>query len=252
MVQFINRTTGFLNQQNAGGNIGKTIAQTDGSVNLSGCDIGQIQTCGAKDAQRTGLRDKLVSYRSISAKVFLIVNLRRENTFAQFLTERNAQPFMIAETLFIGAVALFGKIKLVRGRIVNDGSGVQVTVKGDKRITRIGKFLRRFRLDETPQLFDVFRGKMTFVGTRPEVAKYVKRYTPEMMATLLLPAGVTSTASIAYKDEDRLLKDAVSPDDVYVKQILPEKMKYNLEYLKNFGFFYDIRVMIRTVTAVAE
>lgn len=130
--------------------------------------------------------------------------------------------------------------------------GTQVTVDNDSRITKTGNRLRKCRLDEIPQLLNILKGEMSFVGTRPEVEKYVNCYTPEMMATLLLPAGVTSTASIAYKDEDRLLKDAVSPDDVYVKQILPEKMKYNLEYLKNFGFFYDIRVMIRTVTEVAE
>lgn len=130
--------------------------------------------------------------------------------------------------------------------------GTQVTVDNDSRITKTGNRLRKCRLDEIPQLLNILKGEMSFVGTRPEVEKYVNCYTPEMMATLLLPAGVTSTASIAYKDEDRLLKDAVSPDDVYVKQILPEKMKYNLEYLRNFGFFYDIRVMIRTVTAVAE
>lgn len=130
--------------------------------------------------------------------------------------------------------------------------GTQVTVDNDSRITKTGNRLRKCRLDEIPQLLNILKGEMSFVGTRPEVEKYVNCYTPEMMATLLLPAGVTSTASIAYKDEDRLLKDAVSPDGVYVKQILPEKMKYNLEYLKNFGFFYDIRVMIRTVTAVAE
>lgn len=127
-----------------------------------------------------------------------------------------------------------------------------MTVDNDSRITKTGNRLRKCRLDEIPQLLNILKGEMSFVGTRPEVEKYVNCYTPEMMATLLLPAGVTSTASIAYKDEDRLLKDAVSPDDVYVKQIMPEKMKYNLEYLRNFGFFYDIRVMIRTVTAVTE
>ena len=106
--------------------------------------------------------------------------------------------------------------------------GTQVTVDNDSRITKTGNRLRKCRLDEIPQLLNILKGEMSFVGTRPEVEKYVNCYTPEMMATLLLPAGVTSTASIAYKDEDRLLKDAVSPDDVYVKQILPEKMKYNL------------------------
>ena len=129
--------------------------------------------------------------------------------------------------------------------------GSQVTVDGDSRITKMGTRFRKCRLDELPQLLNILKGEMTFVGTRPEVEKYVNCYTPEMMATLLLPAGVTSTASIAYKDEDRLLKDAVSPDEVYVEQILPKKMEYNYEYLKKFGFFYDIKVMIKTVTAVA-
>ena len=95
--------------------------------------------------------------------------------------------------------------------------GSQVTVDGDSRITKMGNRLRKCRLDELPQLLNILKGEMTFVGTRPEVEKYVNCYTPEMMATLLLPAGVTSTASIAYKDEDRLLKDAVSPDEVYVE-----------------------------------
>ena len=120
--------------------------------------------------------------------------------------------------------------------------GTQVTVDNDSRITKTGNRLRKCRLDEIPQLLNILKGEMSFVGTRPEVEKYVNCYTPEMMATLLLPAGVTSTASIAYKDEDRLLKDAVSPDDVYVKQILPEKMKYNLECVREFSFRKDRRL----------
>ena len=137
-----------------------------------------------------------------------------------------------------------------RTMFVNDGSGVQVTVKGDKRITRIGKFLRRFRLDETPQLFDVFRGKMTFVGTRPEVAKYVKRYTPEMMATLLLPAGITSMAAICFKDEDSILLESTDIEDTYINSVLPKKMYYNLKSIKKFGFFEEIKIMIMTIRAV--
>ena len=99
--------------------------------------------------------------------------------------------------------------------------GTQVTVKGDSRITRMGHLLRKCRLDELPQLFNILLGEMSFVGTRPEVPKYVSRYTPEMMATLLLPAGVTSQASIQYKDEDRLLENAQDADKTYVEQVLP-------------------------------
>ena len=131
-----------------------------------------------------------------------------------------------------------------------DKVGAQVTVGNDSRITRVGKFIRKCRLDEICQLIDIFRGKMTFVGTRPEVPKYVESYTEEMIATLLLPAGVTSFTSIYYKNEDELLSNAENVDEMYVNQILPEKMKYNLMAIKKFGFWKDIKVMFMTVFAV--
>ena len=131
-----------------------------------------------------------------------------------------------------------------------DKKGTLVTVSGDSRITRVGHFIRSCRLDELCQLIDIFRGTMTFVGTRPEVPKYVAAYTPEMMATLLLPAGVTSEASILYKDEAELLDAAEDVDAVYIRDVLPGKIKYNLDALKNFSFFSDIKTMFRTVFAV--
>ena len=131
-----------------------------------------------------------------------------------------------------------------------DKIGTQVTVGNDSRITRVGKLIRKCRLDELCQLIDVFRGTMTFVGTRPEVPKYVDAYTPEMLATLLLPAGVTSLASIFYKDEDRLLEGAEDVDKTYIEAVLPGKMRYNLKAIKTFSFFGDIRVMFMTVFAV--
>jgi lipopolysaccharide/colanic/teichoic acid biosynthesis glycosyltransferase len=131
-----------------------------------------------------------------------------------------------------------------------DRRGSLVTVSGDSRITRVGRIIRSCRLDELCQLLDVFRGTMTFVGTRPEVPRYVAAYTPEMLATLLLPAGVTSRASILYKDEAELLDAAEDVDTVYIRDVLPGKMKYNLEELRNFSFFSDIHTMIRTVFAV--
>lgn len=133
-----------------------------------------------------------------------------------------------------------------------DKMGSQVTTKGDARITRMGKLLRGCRLDELPQLLNILKGEMTFVGTRPEVPKYVQHYTNEMKATLLLPAGVTSRASIEYKDEERLLENAENADEVYVQQVLPEKMEYNLEAIKNFSFFEDIKTMFATVAAVIK
>lgn len=131
-----------------------------------------------------------------------------------------------------------------------DKIGSQVTTKGDARITRVGKLIRKCRLDEIPQLINVLKGDMTFVGTRPEVRKYVDAYTDEMMATLLLKAGITSEASIFYKDEDTLLSNAENIDETYIKDVLPGKMEYNLNYIENFGFWYDILLMFKTFFAV--
>ncbi len=131
-----------------------------------------------------------------------------------------------------------------------DRLGSQVTVKNDSRITRVGKVIRKCRLDEISQLIDVFRGTMTFVATRPESVKYAEQYTKEMMATLLVPAGITSLASIYYKDEAELLDQADDADRVYLEKILPAKMYYNLRELEQFRFFGDIKVMFMTVLAV--
>ena len=133
-----------------------------------------------------------------------------------------------------------------------DKIGTQVTTRGDSRITRVGHLLRKVRLDEFPQLFNVLTGDMTFVGTRPEVPKYVECYTDEMKATLLLPAGITSRASIEYKDEEKLLENAENADTVYVQKVLPEKMKYNLREIERYSFWRDIETMIRTVFAVIK
>lgn len=128
--------------------------------------------------------------------------------------------------------------------------GTQVTVGNDMRITRVGRIIRKCRLDEIPQLLNILVGDMSFVGTRPEVPKYVQEYTQEMCATLLLPAGVTSRASIEFKDEDTLLEGAEDPDTAYVDKILPLKMEYNLAEIRDFSFVNQIKVMFQTVGAV--
>lgn len=151
-------------------------------------------------------------------------------------------------------ITTYGKkfrIHKFRTMVANaDKIGSTVTVSGDSRITPTGAFLRKYRLDELPQVFDVLSGNMSFVGTRPEATKYVKKYTKEMRATLLLPAGVTSEASLHYKDEAKLLDVADDVDKVYVEQVLPAKMKYNLESIRKFSFWSEIVTMIRTVLAV--
>lgn len=150
-------------------------------------------------------------------------------------------------------VTQYGKIFRIhkfRTMVQNADKGSQLTVSNDSRITRVGKFIRGCRLDEIAQLIDVIQGTVTLVGVRPESPKYVAAYTDEMMATLLLPAGVTSLASIYYKDEAELLDGAEDTDKVYVDKILPGKMYYNLKGLASFSFFGDIKIMFMTVFAV--
>lgn len=130
--------------------------------------------------------------------------------------------------------------------------GPQVTLKEDMRITRVGRLIRKLRLDELPQLINVFLGEMSFVGTRPEMPVYVSKYTDRMMATLLLPAGVTSLASIKFKDESEILDKFDDTEKAYVEAVLPQKMEFNLEYIEKFNFFYDIKIMFMTVIAVLK
>ena len=143
------------------------------------------------------------------------------------------------------------KIHKFRTMVSNaDKISSTVTVGNDSRITKVGAKLRGCRLDELPQVLDLISGNMSFVGTRPEAVKYVEQYKPEYMATLLLPAGITSEASIRYKDEAELLDAASDVDKTYIEEVLPGKMKYNLDSIKNFSFFGDIATMFRTVLAV--
>lgn len=137
-----------------------------------------------------------------------------------------------------------------RTMVSDADKGLKLTVANDSRITRVGAFLRKYKLDELGQLIDVFRGKMSFVGTRPEVEKYVVAYTDEMYATLLLPAGITSEASVYYRDESSLLEAAENPEDVYINRILPDKMSYNLKAIKEFSFLGEIKIIIMTVLSV--
>lgn len=150
-------------------------------------------------------------------------------------------------------VTQYGKrfrIHKFRTMVQNADKGSQVTVNNDSRITRVGKVIRDCRLDEIAQLIDVIQGTVTLVGVRPESPKFVAAYTDEMMATLLLPAGVTSLASIYYKDEAKLLDGVEDTDKVYIEKILPGKMYYNLKGIEQFSFWSDIKVMFMTVFAV--
>lgn len=151
-------------------------------------------------------------------------------------------------------VTQYGKIfKIFKFRTMvqnADKQGSLVTINNDCRVTKIGKKLRKYRLDEIPQLLNILSGDMTFVGTRPEVPKYVGYYTDEMKATLLLPAGVTSKASIEYKDEEKILKEAQNTDQVYVEKILVEKMRINLDSLVNVDLYSIISILLLTLVSV--
>ncbi len=150
-------------------------------------------------------------------------------------------------------VTQYGKVfRIHKFRTMVQGAdkGSHVTVNNDTRITKLGHFIRRFRLDEFPQLFDVVAGNITFVGVRPEATRFVAAYTEEMMATLLLPAGITSTACLYYKDEAQLLNGVDDADTVYVRDILPKKMRYNLQGIVGFSCWHDLQIMIATVLAV--
>ena len=144
------------------------------------------------------------------------------------------------------------KIFKFRTMIVDaDKKGSLVTKNNDDRITKVGRVIRKTSIDELPQLINILKGDMSFVGTRPEVLKYVDKYNDEMMATLLLRAGVTSKASIEFSDEakimDKYLNKNNNIDEVYVNKVLPEKMKYNLEYTKKCNIFMDIKLCIKTI-----
>lgn len=142
------------------------------------------------------------------------------------------------------------RIHKFRTMVQDADKGSQVTVNNDDRVTKVGRFIRRYRIDEFPQLLDVIAGDLTLVGVRPESPRYVAEYSEEMMATLLLPAGVTSLASIFYKDEARLLDNVEDADKVYIEEILPRKMYYNLKGIEQFSFFVDIKILFMTVFAV--
>ncbi|MBO5072320.1 MAG: sugar transferase [Eubacterium sp.] len=175
-------------------------------------------------------------------------------------------PFMLVIGIIVGVtspggvffcqerVTAYGRhFRIIKFRTMTAGAesrGSQVTTEGDSRVTGVGRFLRKVRLDELPQLLNIIKGDMSIVGTRPEVPRYVAAYTPEMLATLLLPAGVTSKASIEYKDEERLLSEGSDVDRIYVEQVLPAKMKYNLAYMMEYSLGKDLLLMLQTVVAV--
>lgn len=150
---------------------------------------------------------------------------------------RNGKPFRIIK---------------FRTMVVNaDKAGAQITVGGrDPRITRVGYVLRKTSIDELPQMINILKGDMSLVGTRPEVERYVKEYTPEMMATLLMRPGVTGSSSLKYSCENEMLKGQENPEEYYINKILPDKMAINLEYTRDFSVLTDLKILCKTAVCV--
>lgn len=137
-------------------------------------------------------------------------------------------------------------------RVGSDKKGL-ITVGGrDPRVTRSGYYIRKYKLDEFPQLINVFKGDMSLVGPRPEVRKYVDLYTPEQMHVLDVRPGITDLASIRYRNENELLEQASDPDQYYQEVVMQDKLRINLEYVRNHSFLGDIRLIFNTFIAIVK
>lgn len=145
------------------------------------------------------------------------------------------------------------KIWKFRSMVVDaEAKGRQITTDGDNRITKVGKFIRKTKIDELPQLFNVLSGKMSFVGPRPEVPRYVELYTEEQRKVLSVKPGITDLASIEFRNENDMLKEAEDPDKKYIEEIMPAKLELNLKYIEKAGFFYDIGLIFKTIFKVIK
>ena len=172
-------------------------------------------------------------------------------------------PIFILVSIWIlidtGRPIFYGQVRIGRGykkfhllkfrtmHVDSDNKGLLTIGADDERITPSGIFLRRYKLDELPQLFNVFKGEMTFVGPRPEVEKYVKLYTEEQKQVLNVKPGVTDLASIEYLAENELLGNSKDPENTYINEILPHKIEINLNYIRNKGLFSDTKVILKTL-----
>ena len=153
-------------------------------------------------------------------------------------------------------IGLHGKpFQLLKFRSMKTGSdkkGLLTIGSGDSRITKMGFFLRKYKLDEIPQLFNVLKGDMALVGPRPEVRKYVELYNDEQKQILNVRPGITDLASIEYINENDLLASSSDPEDSYIKEVMPHKIQINLMYLKERSFFKDIQVIIKTLGKIVK
>lgn len=143
----------------------------------------------------------------------------------------------------------FGLYKFRSMRPNADKAG-QITVGNDSRVTKVGKFIRKYKIDEVPQLINILKGDMSVVGPRPEVPKYVNMYSAEQLKVLSVLPGLTDYASIEYLDEQKILGAAEDPDKAYIEEVMPAKLKLNLKYISDRGFWLDIKLIFRTLRKI--
>lgn len=132
-------------------------------------------------------------------------------------------------------------------RVNSDKQGLLTVGSKDSRITKAGYFIRKYKIDELPQLFNVLKGDMSFVGPRPEVRRYVDLYSKEQMKVLSVRPGITDPASIKYRNENDILSSANNPEEYYIQYIMPDKLKINIDYINNRTFFKDIKIIFQTI-----
>ena len=207
-------------------------------------------------------------YNILRKKRFSLISKRFFDLLFSFLLLVLTSPLLILISLLImidsrgpiffrqERITRYGKqFKIFKFRTMVDGAdkmGALITSHDDKRITRIGRFMRKAKIDELPQLINVLVGDMSFVGTRPEVEKYFTSYAPEMYATALLPAGITSRASIKFRDEEKYFSQETFSDDKYIEEILPIKMEYNLKEIEEFSIWNDLKMISLTIAAILK
>lgn len=133
-----------------------------------------------------------------------------------------------------------------------EAQGMQITVGADRRITKIGQILRKTKIDELPQLINVLKGEMSFVGPRPEVPRYVELYSDYQKNILKIKPGITELASIVYRDENEVLAQSEDPEKTYIEEIMPKKIELNMEYMQKMSFWYDIKLIFKTFAAVVK
>jgi len=188
---------------------------------------------------------------------------RFTDIFLSFLAILVLLPFMFVISLIVNFESIGGffyfqqrvgkngkDFKLIKFRTMYvraDKNGLITVGTNDKRITGFGKFLRKFKLDELPQLFNVIIGDMSIVGPRPEVRKYVNLYNSEQLKVLSVRPGLTDYASIIYIEENKILSESDDPEKMYVEKIMPHKLELNLKYIKNQTIFTDLKIIFKTI-----